>query len=148
MRNFIGHSRGRVVFATQSQAIYEFAAPEGVTTIEVDDATYAAIAPTVGQLKFRVEGEEFAPIPKRPTEFHVWDWTTLAWAQDRATAEKAVLAKRATLLVASDWTQLPDVPLETKNAWAAYRQALRDITDQAGFPFDVVWPESPKGNAA
>lgn len=28
--------------------------------------------------------------------------------------------------------------------WAQYRQALRDITDQPGFPFDVTWPEEPK----
>jgi hypothetical protein len=29
------------------------------------------------------------------------------------------------------------------DAWLAYRQALRDLTKQAGFPFDVVWPQRP-----
>lgn len=143
MKNFIGHSGGRIVFATQSPAYYEFTAPDGMTIVEVDAETYDRVMPTVGQLKFRVDGEEFIPIPEPPSEYHVWDWPSLAWIQDRALAENAVRLKRARLLTASDWTQLPDVPLETKAAWATYRQWLRDITDQAGFPFDVVWPVAP-----
>ena len=83
-------------------------------------------------------------MPDKPSSHHRWDWESYSWQQDRALAEKSVRAKRQSLLVASDWTQLPDVPLETKTAWAIYRQALRDITDQAGFPFDVVWPVFPQ----
>ena len=86
----------------------------------------------------------FVPIPEQPSEYHVWDWPTLAWIQDRTLAEKAVRANRATLLAASDWTQLPDVPLDTKAAWATNRQALRDITEQDGFPFNVIWPTAPQ----
>jgi len=41
-----------------------------------------------------------------------------------------------------DWTQLPDAPVPAA-PWAAYRQELRDVTSQAGFPWDVVWPEAP-----
>lgn len=47
-------------------------------------------------------------------------------------------------LVMSDWTQLPDVPVSVKTAWAAYRQALRDIPAQAGFPREVQWPTQPE----
>ena len=47
------------------------------------------------------------------------------------------------LLLQSDWTQLPDVPQATRDLWATYRQALRDITLQSGFPTDVVWPTQP-----
>lgn len=45
----------------------------------------------------------------------------------------------------ADWTQLSDSPLsaEQKSAWAAYRQALRDVTAQDQFPLNVVWPEQP-----
>jgi hypothetical protein len=57
--------------------------------------------------------------------------------------QKICRGRRDLLLIASDWTQLPDVPLPTKQAWATYRQALRDITDQPGFPLEVVWPEPP-----
>lgn len=56
-------------------------------------------------------------------------------------AEKARL-KRDALLKESDWTQLPDAPVNHQ-AWADYRQALRDIPDQAGFPTDVNWPQAP-----
>jgi hypothetical protein len=57
-------------------------------------------------------------------------------------AEGAV-AQRNALLANSDWTQLADVPLsaEKKAQWATYRQALRDITDQSGFPDQINWPE-------
>lgn len=41
-----------------------------------------------------------------------------------------------------DWTQLPDAPVD-KEAWATYRQALRDLTNQQGFPWDIQWPLSP-----
>jgi hypothetical protein len=56
--------------------------------------------------------------------------------------------ERNALLAASDWTQLPDARAsmgETKAAeWDAYRQALRDIPQQDGFPQDVTWPVSPE----
>jgi hypothetical protein len=43
----------------------------------------------------------------------------------------------------SDWTQVSDAPVD-QAAWAAYRQALRDITAQAGFPTDITWPTKPE----
>lgn len=60
-----------------------------------------------------------------------------------AVAAAKVRQRRSMLLAESDWTQLPDVPLDTKNSWSSYRQLLRDITDHPGFPLDVVWPEKP-----
>jgi hypothetical protein len=50
--------------------------------------------------------------------------------------------RRNKLLSASDWTQVADAPVN-KAAWANYRQALRDISAQAGFPATVVWPTQP-----
>lgn len=54
-------------------------------------------------------------------------------------------ARRNSLLSASDWTQMADVPLgpTEKQAWAVYRQALRDIPAQPKFPWRIVWPEKP-----
>ena len=46
-------------------------------------------------------------------------------------------------LVASDWTQVADAPVD-KAAWATYRQGLRDISTQAEFPLTVVWPTQPE----
>jgi hypothetical protein len=63
---------------------------------------------------------------------------------DAETAQKAneVRYKRNVLLTQSDWTQLADAPVD-KVSWAVYRQALRDITLQAGFPFIVDFPVAP-----
>lgn len=57
----------------------------------------------------------------------------------------AVRSEREALLTACDWTQLDDTPIANtqKQAWASYRQALRDVPSQAGFPFNVVWPAKP-----
>lgn len=49
---------------------------------------------------------------------------------------------RNRLLTASDWTQLSDSQVD-KAAWAAYRQSLRDVPAQAGFPVNIQWPEQP-----
>lgn len=59
-------------------------------------------------------------------------------------AEKAgqVRAERNAKLAASDWTQVADAPVD-KAAWATYRQALRDISTQTGFPWEVTWPTEP-----
>jgi len=56
-----------------------------------------------------------------------------------------VIEQRNHLLVDSDWTQLPDSPLTTeqKAAWATYRQELRDVTAQEGFPGSIQWPVAP-----
>lgn len=53
-----------------------------------------------------------------------------------------VRTKRNKLLAESDWTQVADAPVD-KAAWATYRQALRDITEQDGFPLSVIYPEAP-----
>ena len=56
---------------------------------------------------------------------------------------QAVIYSRNELLQLSDWTQLPDAPISNKQEWAVYRQALRDVPAQAGFPFEVNWPTRP-----
>ena len=69
----------------------------------------------------------------------------------RETAEAlqalAVRADRAALLSSTDWTQVSDSPLsaEERARWAAYRQALRDIPSQGGFPWPIQWPVRPAG---
>jgi len=52
-------------------------------------------------------------------------------------------SKRNQLISQTDWTQAGDVPEAIKTKWAAYRQALRDIPQQAGFPNNITWPTSP-----
>jgi hypothetical protein len=52
-------------------------------------------------------------------------------------------AERDSRLLFSDWTQLFDSPVN-HSKWAEYRQALRDIPQQPGFPTNVTWPDLPQ----
>lgn len=56
---------------------------------------------------------------------------------------KAIRDDRNKRLADCDWTQLSDAPVD-KAAWAAYRQNLRDISQQTGFPWEVTWPQMVK----
>lgn len=65
-------------------------------------------------------------------------------AREPALAWPLARKRRDSLLRDCDWAALPDVPLSTerRQQWQAYRQALRDITDQPD-PFNIVWPTPP-----
>jgi len=74
------------------------------------------------------------------------DWTQLQTAEDReaerlAQAAERVRKERNRLLAETDFMALIDVTMP--QAIADYRQALRDVPQQPGFPDDVVWPEVP-----
>jgi len=52
--------------------------------------------------------------------------------------------ERDRLLSETDWTMMPDAPVD-QQAWRDYRQALRDVPKQPGFPHEIDWPERPAG---
>jgi len=78
-------------------------------------------------------------------KYYVFNFNTKEWVLDSNLAIKDVLPKRSNLLYLSDWTQLPNGPLtqQQQEAWAVYRQELRDIPQQSGYPFNVVFPTPP-----
>lgn len=84
-------------------------------------------------------------IPPKPDQYSVFDFTTKQWVQNQSMAVTDVSTKRQRLLYASDWTQIPNGPLTTtqQEAWATYRQELRDIPEQSGYPFNVIFPTPP-----
>tara|TARA_R110001632_G_scaffold204225_2_gene327687 strand:+ start:173 stop:469 length:297 start_codon:yes stop_codon:yes gene_type:complete len=57
--------------------------------------------------------------------------------------EKTIRLERNAKLTACDWTQAADAPVD-QAAWATYRQSLRDIPSQAGFPNAINWPVEPE----
>jgi len=63
-------------------------------------------------------------------------------ASKDAEQAKSVRASRDEKLKDCDWTQVADAPVD-KAVWATYRQALRDVTTQTGFPWTTVWPTKP-----
>jgi len=79
-----------------------------------------------------------------PAADYIFDYVTKEWIPDIPVLETKARERRNRFLVASDWTQMPDVSIATKAAWATYRQALRDITAQAGYPTEITWPTPPQ----
>lgn len=65
-------------------------------------------------------------------------------AQKDAEQAKSVRADRNARIAETDWTQGKDIPDNISSAWAAYRQALRDVPSQTGFPWDIQWPTQPE----
>jgi len=61
---------------------------------------------------------------------------------DVAELANAIREERNKLLKESDWTQVLDAPVD-QQAWAVYRQSLRDITLQESFPLNIVFPIKP-----
>jgi len=64
-------------------------------------------------------------------------------AMKDAEQAKSVRTTRGEKLKECDWTQVADAPVD-QAAWATYRQALRDVTAQTGFPWTVEWPTQPE----
>ena len=65
-----------------------------------------------------------------------------AWADAADTRiAVAVREERDDKLAATDWMANSDVTLS--DDWATYRQSLRDVPAQAGFPNSITWPTEP-----
>lgn len=92
---------------------------------------------------------------ERSTEKQGEDWVEV-WIETPATQEQIeqrimassndVRMERNDLLTQTDWTQMPDVNMEEskKSEWRTYRQSLRDMTQQEGFPWNISWPVKPE----
>lgn len=83
-------------------------------------------------------------IPFTAEEEAEWDAMQAQWiasADSRKAAD--IREERNAKLAATDWTQAADVPQSVKDSYAPYRQALRDVPTQSGFPNQVVWPTQP-----
>jgi len=89
---------------------------------------------SITRFEFTVADFPDAPVPEKP------DYNPDQKALDAEADE--VRSERDKLLAATDWTQVADAPVD-QAAYAEYRQALRDVPEQAGFPSDVDWPEKP-----
>ena len=76
------------------------------------------------------------------TKYGVADMDQEAKAIKDAEQAEKTRSQRTDKLKDSDWTQVADAPVD-QAAWATYRQALRDITSQAGFPWTINWPVAP-----
>lgn len=84
------------------------------------------------------------PVPFTPEENSEWDAKEKEiLSKEPVRLASKIRAERNTKIAECDWTQLPDAPVD-KVLWATYRQELRDISKQAGFPWEVTWPTMPE----
>jgi hypothetical protein len=78
--------------------------------------------------KYSFSAGVFSPIPFSATP------------EEHSAKATEVREARNLLIAKTDWTQCADVSAVVKAKWAPYRAALRDVPQQAGFPFSVIWP--------
>lgn len=81
-------------------------------------------------------------VPFTEEEEMQWAAEQAAWtAGARGRTAAKVRTERNAKIAACDWRMLND--MSVSELWKAYRQALRDVPQQAGFPENVVWPVTP-----
>ena len=111
--------------------VYQFSMPDGVEQIEGKWYTKYTLGPV-----FTDTTDDAGNVTSASDNEAAYK------AAKDAEQAKSVRASRNTLLTDTDWTQLTDSPADTLT-WATYRQALRDISKQPGFPWTIDWPEQP-----
>jgi hypothetical protein len=94
------------------------------------------------------DNDNLCNIPDKPNEYYFFNYKLKQWELDLNIASSENKNKRIKLLEESDWTDTLSAKTrlgETLyNQWQEYRQALRDITNQDGFPENIIWPTLPE----
>jgi hypothetical protein len=122
---------------------------EGQQILEIEQSLYASLRKTKTGA-YLVNGI-ITVRPRMPSMHHRWNVITKQWDLDEATqyAEETKNARaiRSQLLTETDWTDTLSAQnrfgSDLYNQWQTYRQALRDIPEQAGFPLSIIWPTPP-----
>ena len=140
---------GQVMFESEFRSLYPNTSLPQLTKEVLDDLGADVVfegpqaQPTRYQVAFRDGVEQIGD--KWFTKYSVKDMDAEGIAAVDAAQAKSVRDERNVKLKESDWTQLADATLsaEVIQEWATYRQALRDVPSQDGFPWEVVWPTQP-----
>jgi hypothetical protein len=140
-------SNGQVMYESEFRALHpNTSLPQQLTEALINefggDVVFegAQATPTRYQTAYR-NGVELVD-GKWYTKYSVADMEDEAKTAKDAEQAKSVRNSRDQLLKDSDWTQVADAPVD-KQVWATYRQSLRDITKQSGFPWEVTWSDKP-----
>ena len=109
--------------------------PDGCALLEIES----------DPLNQYIDNGQLINIPIRPSFEHEFDYLSKSWVLDINLLKQNIVNQRNNLLFKSDWTQLPNSPLnqQKQGQWAIYRQFLRDIPAQSGYPTNVTWPTAP-----
>ena len=137
---FITYDENGKLLSKQSSTSTEFT-PVG-NFIELDD-----INQYIDLKEWRIDtsSKQLIELPPKPKEGYEFDYVTLEWKPNIELLKGLAYNTREKLLQRSDWTDTVSAQTRLSNyaEWQVYRQALRDITGQTGYPLDIVWPDPP-----
>jgi hypothetical protein len=115
---------------------------ESTTAEQISAAGYIAVEEPIEQQP----ADSVLAVSKSESGEYTASWILLDDYQqllDTNAAAGFARNRRNRLLEECDWTQAKDIPDAVSSQWTEYRQALRDITNQEGFPNAIIWPEKP-----
>ena len=133
-----------VLTALGADVVFEGAQATGGTVYQYSQASGVEQVDGKWYTKY-ILGPVFTDRPATETEpaQTALEQETAYKASKDAEQAKSVRASRDEKLKDCDWTQVADAPVD-KSVWATYRQALRDVTTQTGFPWTITWPDEPQ----
>jgi len=118
--------------------------PAGCSILQVE-------VPPVNIWDVYVDNGQVVNLPLRPDQFSIFDYSAKTWVLNKDLGAYKVRLQRDDLLSQSDWTDVASAPNRlgptVYQQWQTYRQSLRDVPTQSGFPFNVIWPVAPTSNS-
>ena len=143
----------RSYLAANNGPSYDQLTPEVMEAIGVDPVLEGPQATTTSPYQYsqrsgveQIDGQWFTKYIAGPVfvdgETTAAEQETAYKAQKDTEQAKSARESRNTKLSECDWTQVADAPVD-KTVSATYRQALRDVTTQSGFPWTIDWPVAP-----
>jgi hypothetical protein len=112
--------------------VYQYSMRQGVEQIEGKWYTKYVLGPIF------TDTPAIEETPAKTAAEHEAEYKAMKDAEQA----KSVRQQRDAKLAECDWTQLADAPVD-KAVWATYRQTLRDVPTQEGFPWTITWPDAP-----
>jgi hypothetical protein len=119
--------------------------PAELTDVSLIEWDMYVVTPTPMPIDYTKNITEGTPVLTDGVYYQNWIQTDASQSEIDYRLENQLFIIRETrneLLAECDWTQLADIPSETKVIWSEYRQSLRDITSQTN-PFSITWPVKP-----
>ncbi len=134
-----------IVFRKDTGDVVAFKSPFDDQAVDTESLGSLIADVDPNDTSFYVKNKQIEKRPDRPKDYYVWDGSDWVPDTDRAAIEARL--KRDSLLMQSDWTELQGAQsrlgINLYKQWQDYRQALRDISKQVGFPLNIIWPTPP-----
>jgi hypothetical protein len=137
-----------VIYTPNGEIIKAISGPEDqvVANLQLGE-TWIEVPDSLVNEGLYVEDGQLKTMPEKPVGYFDFDYVTKLWQRNVMMETSVTRAQRNQLLQRSDWTDTASASArlgqELYNQWQIYRQKLRDVTDQPGYPLEIVWPTAP-----